>query len=203
MNFWKKAGIGLLTLVLLFGVYYASYRFYLYKYGNADKEKFARQLPERAVEVNRAEENKITQRTKLVIEHYNRRDDSVDEEQAAMPVEYIGMSREELADYLTTYAASPQLQDVEEGFEKYQILSFSNKEVVLRKIYFPAGTEYKYYLVEENGCVTVYYIDQKTVYEYTNILVEMLPEDIREQVQHGKYITDEDSLYDFLETYTS
>lgn len=203
MKFWKKAAIVLACICVLSAVYYGAYRFYLYKYGNEDREKFARQLAERTVEANSSEENKITHRTKLVIEHYNRRESSLVEENAVMPVEYIGMSREELADYLADYALSPSLDDAESGFEKYQITSFSPTQVVLRKIYAPSGNSCKFYIIEENGCATVYYIDLKTVYEYTNIIVETLPEDIQDQVRHGLYISDEDALYDFLETYTS
>lgn len=203
MLFLKRIGIVLLCMLLMFGIYYGSYRFYLYKYGDEDKEKFADQLSNKTVEANQGENNTITQRTKLTVEHYNRLEGSLYEQEETMPVEYIGMSREELTDYLEAYAKEPSLRDVEEGFEKYQILSFSPAQVVLRKISTPAGTRYNYYLTEENGCVTVYYIDKRTVFEYTNIIVDMLPEDIQEQVKNGKYVKDEDALYDFLETYTS
>lgn len=203
MKFWKKLGIVLACTFVLFGVYYGSYRFYQYKYGNKDKEKFAQQLSDKTLEVNSAEENIITQRTKLTIEYYDRITGMIEVEQTNMPVEYIGMSREELIDYLLDYAKDPNLEDIEAGFEKYQIMSFSSTKVVLRKILAPSKIAHKYYLVEEAGCVTVYYMDRKTVYEYSNIIVDLLPEDIRDKVKQGMYLTDEDALYDFLETYTS
>lgn len=203
MNFWKKTGIVLVCLVALTGIYYGSYRFYLYKFGNDDKAKFAEQLSDKSAEVNNSEKSTITQRTKLIIEYYNRTKESLVEEESVMPVEYIGMSRKELSEYLEAYSKSPDLEDVLDGFEKYQIMSFSSSQVVLRKISVTAGTEYKFYLTEEKGCVTIYYIDKKTIYEYTNIVVDGLPDDIQEQVRRGKYVTDEDALYDFLETYTS
>lgn len=190
-------------LLMLFGVYYGSYKLYLYKFGSHDKEQFAKQATKKSVEANGSQEQKITNKTKLTMEHYNQLDGTSYEEETNMPVEYIGMTREELADYLEKYAKTPTLADVEAGFEKYQIMSFSSSDVVLRKIVKPAGTEYKYYMVAENGCVTVYYIDKRTVYEYTNVLVDTLPEDVQEQVERGKYVMDDDALYDFLETYTS
>lgn len=201
MKVWKKAGVILLCLIGLFGIYYGSYRLYLYKAGNADKAKYENMS--KTAKVGNSEKNTVTQRTKLVIEHYNRETGSVVEESANMPVEYIGMTREALSEYLDEYSKAPGLKDVEEGFEKYQILSFSSSQVVLRKVFVPAGTQYKFYMTEENGCVTVYYIDKRTVYEYTNIVVDCLPDDIQEQIQRGKYVKDEDALYDFLETYTS
>lgn len=203
MVYLKRIGIVLLCMLLMFGIYYGSYRFYLYKYGDEDIKKFESRFSDNTVEANQGENNAITQRTKLTVEHYNRLEGSQYEQEEAMPVEYIGMSREELTNYLEEYAKAPSLHDVEQGFEKYQILSFSESQVVLRKICTPAGTQYHYYLTEENGCVTVYYIDKRTVFEYTNIIVDMLPKDIQEQVKNGKYVKDDDALYDFLETYTS
>ena len=120
-----------------------------------------------------------------------------------MPVEYIGMDRQELEDYLESYEQSPSISDLEIGFESYQVMSFSNKQVVLRKTFLPPNVMYKYYLTSQDGCVIVYYIDKKTVFEYTNICVDALPVEIQKQLQRGKYITDIDSLYDFLENYSS
>lgn len=201
MNFYKKTGILVLSLLTMTGVYYGSYKLYQYQVGNKDMEKY-QELYE-AKEANRTKEQTIHPKTTLVVEHYNRTEESVVEETAVMPVEYIGMNREELTQYLETYSKNPDLQDVQNGFEKYQLISFSDSQVVLRKISVTPGTEYKFYLAEANGCVTVYYIDRKTVYEYTNIVVDCLPDDVKQQILRGKYVTDEDALFAFLETYTS
>ena len=203
MNVWKKIGIAAGCLVVMFAIYYGSYKFYVYQFGRADKEKMESRLLSKSMTVDAKEEQTITQRTKLTVQIYNRVDGSIEEQEKTMPVEYIGMSREELLAALEDYRVSPSLADVEQGFEKYQVMSFSSSELVLRKVLSPPATEYKFYLYEENGCITVYYIDKKTVFEYTNILVDVLPDDIREQIARGKYVKDEDALYSFLETYSS
>ena len=41
------------------------------------------------------------------------------------------------------------------------------------------------------------------MYEYTQISLEMLPEDLREQVLEGYYMENEGELYSFLENYSS
>ena len=46
-------------------------------------------------------------------------------------------------------------------------------------------------------------MDKKTVYEYTDIKVEILPEEIQKQIRSGNYITDIQQLYNFLENYSS
>ena len=44
-----------------------------------------------------------------------------------------------------------------------------------------------YYLKELNGYVVVYLSDKKTVYEYTDISLEDLPENLQKEIQNGKY----------------
>ena len=60
-----------------------------------------------------------------------------------------------------------------------------------------------YYLKELNGYVVVYLSDKKTVYEYTDISLEGLPENLQKEIQNGKYIETSESLYGFLENYSS
>lgn len=60
-----------------------------------------------------------------------------------------------------------------------------------------------YYLAELNGYVVVYQEDRNTVYEYTDILVNELPDEVRNEVRSGMKIVGTDKLYGFLENYTS
>ena len=65
------------------------------------------------------------------------------------------------------------------------------------------GITCAYYLKELNGYVVVYLSDKKTVYEYTDISLEDLPENLQKEIQNGKYIETSESLYGFLENYSS
>ncbi len=60
-----------------------------------------------------------------------------------------------------------------------------------------------YYLKNVNGYVAVFLSDKKTVYEYTDIFCEELPEKIQEELVKGKYIETQEALYGFLENYSS
>ena len=202
MKFYHRIGLVFLCIMLMLIVSVGSYEVYMVTAGNKDKEKYETQ-EKSVVSVDKKDDTAITQRTKLKIENYNRKEGSIVEVDENMPVEYIGMDRQELEDYLESYEQSPSISDLEIGFESYQVMSFSNKQVVLRKTFLPPNVMYKYYLTSQDGCVIVYYIDKKTVFEYTNICVEALPVEIQKQLQRGKYITDIDSLYDFLENYSS
>lgn len=60
-----------------------------------------------------------------------------------------------------------------------------------------------YYLFEVNGYVVVYLSDKKTAYEYTSIEVTDLPYTLQNEIKNGKYVEDTETLYGFLENYSS
>ena len=66
-----------------------------------------------------------------------------------------------------------------------------------------AETELCYYLKSVDGYVTVFKSDKKTVYEYTTIRVDELPEDIQEKLVDGIKLTSLGQVYGFLENYSS
>lgn len=63
--------------------------------------------------------------------------------------------------------------------------------------------EYLYYLMGEDGYVNIYLADRKTIYEYTDIPLEILPLELQSEILEGKGISSEGELYDFLENYSS
>ena len=63
--------------------------------------------------------------------------------------------------------------------------------------------QYEFLLVDHNDYVAVYQLPEREIYEYTDVIMEVLPEDVQKEVQHGKYIKNEEELYNFLENYTS
>lgn len=60
-----------------------------------------------------------------------------------------------------------------------------------------------YYIKENEGYVIVYEADQKTVYEYTSIRVDELPNDLQESVKKGLKVDSLGQIYGFLENYSS
>ena len=60
-----------------------------------------------------------------------------------------------------------------------------------------------YYIEEEDGYVTVYYADQETVYEYTNIPVKSLPLAVQMELEEGICVRSLSQVYGFLENYSS
>jgi len=60
-----------------------------------------------------------------------------------------------------------------------------------------------FYLHNCNGYIVVYASDHQTVYEYTNIVIDELPEILQKEIENGKYIGTKEELYGFLENYSS
>lgn len=64
-------------------------------------------------------------------------------------------------------------------------------------------TPFEYVIVDEEGYLTVYRKDFKTVYLKTNISYWSLEKEMRERISQGYLIKDVQELYDFLENYSS
>lgn len=66
-----------------------------------------------------------------------------------------------------------------------------------------AAKEQIFYLKSLNGYVVVYLEDGKTIFEYTDIKVSELSEEMQQEIEQGKRITGLEKLYGFLENYSS
>jgi len=115
----------------------------------------------------------------------------------------IGMTKEELAAYLEAYMDDLSLAEYEQGLISYDIISFSQDNVILRKTYDINKVPYKYYVNISGGMVTVYYSDLNSVYEYTHIPAVELSEEDRLALIEGIYVKDREELYSILEGFSS
>lgn len=60
-----------------------------------------------------------------------------------------------------------------------------------------------YYIKDTDGYVTVYMADEETIYEYTTISIQSLPEEIQKELKKGKKVKTIGQVYGFLENYSS
>lgn len=120
-----------------------------------------------------------------------------------LPAQFVGMTRKEIEDYWSVYAMSPVLDDREDGFVNAMVDSYSAEQLIIKKVYEPLYLEECFYLRAEENYVVVYYGDNLTVYMYTGIRMDMLPENTRTEIENCKKIDSQESLYSFLESYTS
>ena len=84
-----------------------------------------------------------------------------------------------------------------------EVRAFSSGKVIVRMNYAYVEPTKSFYLRVENNSIVVYCDDNATVYMYTYLKAETLPEYIQTQVIMGMFMEDEAALYHFLETYSS
>ena len=120
-----------------------------------------------------------------------------------IPDMFIGMNREQFLAAMENYAAAPPLSEKERGFVSLDVLSFAPSRVVVQMNYRYVQPSKSFYVMAINGLIVVYKEDRQTVYQYTNIRLSQLPERLQQEIIGVMYIADEESLYDFLENYTS
>ena len=120
-----------------------------------------------------------------------------------LPDKYVGMNREQFLAAMESYAAFPPLSELERGFVGLEVLSFSRERVVIQMNYQYLQPSSSFYLAVLNNEVVVYLEDMETIYINTGIELESLPEDLQMDIIQMLWVKDEESLYNFLETYSS
>jgi len=141
--------------------------------------------------------------TKLIVENYNLKDNTSEKEVITMPAMYLGITRNGLIEQLDEYMNNLSIKDLEDGLIGFDLLYYSQEYVMLRKTYNLSEDYNKYFVKLNRGQITVYYSDRKTVYEYSDIDINQLPENLQIEIINGKEMKDEKELYDFLENYST
>lgn len=121
----------------------------------------------------------------------------------SLPGKYVGMNREQFLAAMDTYAASPPLKELERGFVGLEVLSFARERVVVRMDYRYVQPSSSFYLAAYDNKVRVYLEDQATIYIDTEIPMDSLPYELQQDILRMMRIEDEETLYHFLETYSS
>lgn len=172
---------------------------------NTDKETAANDADEEERIIEAAVENVpvVTMDTVYMVEEINLSDGSVLEKTEDIPLKYIGLDRDSLIEELKVYEQNPSLNDLKQGFESIELSAFSRERIVICKYYMREKENNGYYLMAENHFVIVYEEDKKTVHMNTDILLESLSDELQKEIIKGKYMENEQALYNFLESYSS
>lgn len=67
----------------------------------------------------------------------------------------------------------------------------------------PESAQTTYTLAVADGCLQVYVLETGQLYMETTIVYDLLPEEVRAQIDAGKYFDSEETLLEFLESYSS
>ena len=217
MKFVRRISLFLVTSVFLMGAGgYAALKAEQFFYPNRYQEKEVKQIVEQKNDsiteeadiqeqvIETAVENVpvVTADTTYLIEEINLVDGSIREKQEAVPVKYIGLDRESLIKELESYDRNPPLSEQEMGFETIELTAFSKDRVVICK-YYKEEEPKGYYLMVEDHFIVVYKEDKQRLHMNTDILLEDLNDKLKAEIIQGKYIENEEELYNFLESYSS
>jgi len=222
----KKVYIYLLSFlglsVLFSACYYLSYRRALYEFNKRAIERKndyeiieAKQnpTPEPVVEDDIHEDvteevaaqvaETVLPSTKYILEIYDKATNKLESQELNPPAALVGLTREEVIGYLDEYMQDMTLSEYNKGLVAYELQSFSQDEIVIRKTYDASAVPFRFYVVVKNGYVVVYNSDLKSVYNYTGIEAASLPEKDRVELSQGIYVNTLEELYSLLESYTS
>lgn len=206
---------------VLFGVcYYFSFKNALIKYNqnaveqntqllqevlqsSGENERLLRQLMEEEVYAVAISQDTLRENASYFLETCYLQSQTEEREQLALPGFMVGIDRKELNSYVDGYMDTMPVTEYLKGLVSFEIVSFSEDKVVLRKTYDETRVENQFYICSKNGLVVVYYSDLKTVYEYTDIRLDGLIDEVRQSIETGFYVKDIQEVYSILEGYTS
>ncbi|NLP35657.1 MAG: hypothetical protein GX359_10815 [Clostridiales bacterium] len=205
--------------VLFSACYYMSYRRALYEFNkNATQRNHnyemlevkleptqvpGEQINDETEEVGVEVSETVLPSTKYILEIYDKATNTLESQELNPPAYLVGLTREDIIKYLDDYMSDMTLSEYNKGLIAYELQSFSQDEIVIRKSYDVAAVPFRFFVVVKNGYVVVYNSDLKSVYNYTGIEAATLPEEDRIALSQGIYIDTLEELYALLESYTS
>ena len=148
-------------------------------------------------------EEKVTADTSYVVLEKDMDSGKIVKAKYALPEKYIGLTREQLLEQLLLVEANPPLTELERGFVSLELISFSKEQIQVQMNYQYVEPTGSFYIMAYDHYIVVMLDDKKTVFLSTNIKLSDLPVDIQQDIMRGLFIPNEESLYDFLERYTS
>lgn len=161
----------------------------IYTLEDDTKQKIGDEEITKTTEVAILNTARITPSTKLVYEYYYEGDGEIKREEEIPPYFLIDMSR----------------QDVEEKFPDWQLKSFSQSEVIMRKN-IPGKVKERYIIREYDGYVAVFFeepVDGVNLRELTDTPVATLTEEDQKKLKIGISILGDEELIKALENYES
>lgn len=217
----KKASIYLLsfmTLCIMFSACY--YMSYLHALNNFNQKAIEQKnllltLTEKAnptpAVTKEVDESISTIQSKMTVlpttiytlELFDMKLNTSDTQELNPPAYLVGLTREEILQYITDYMSDMPLSEYNKGLISFELISFSDKEIKIKKSYNEDFVPFRFYVVVKDGFVVVFNSDLKSVYSYTHILAKDLPEEDRIELSQGIYVNSLDELYALLESYSS
>ena len=134
-------------------------------------------------------DNKINESTKMIYQYYYKNDGMMEENEEIPPYFLLGFDFNDMLEY----------------YPDWQIISFSDKEVVMRKI-VEEDKEKSFIVTQKDGYIAVYYQNEdegNSLYEITGTPVSTLTHDEQVRLNDGIIVKGEYELAKILAEYNS
>ena len=194
-------------LLLMTGSFYLSYRNAYKDYSKRIEKQYVNNKQDTknndSIAVNRISETILKRKTDLYLESYKMDTGETTVEKLPLPSRLVGMRRMDVEHYLKNYMEDIPLDEKEKGLIAYELTYFSEGRIILKKTYENSLQNHAYYLTFDKQEVTVFYPDQKTIYSHTGIFKDTLTKDEIKELKQGIHISNEETLYSVLESYSS
>lgn len=199
---------------------------YLFSAGEVVLEQNVKAIPESA-QTSVSQEH-VTCDTIYTVSEYDLSTGRQEVYQELLPASLIGMNRRQLMEWVDDYNLSATLEDLEDGFLSLELVSFSPKEIRVRKrvqsvieqqtepieqpmqliqgettISVSENNAVYGCILAQEGLLTVYDGMRRHVILYTDISLFDLPENVQQEILEGKNVASEQELYNLLESYSS
>lgn len=158
---------------------------------------------ESTIPVDTVNEAIIIPSTKYILQAYDLTTGNMTENELKVPSYLVGLTRMQVIEYLHNYMQDLTFDEYKKGLTSFELLSFSEGKVTLRKTYNKDLVEFQFFLKSQNSKIVVYFGDKKTVYEYTEVEVDHLSQYDQLKLEEGIFVKDEEELYSMLENYSS
>lgn len=180
------------------GAYLYGYRYFA-EDGREEETGISPAVVMETVEAAVQDEVRLTKNTRYYMETFHIEKNSTIREATLLPTEVIGSNRKQFVEYLEKMMERIS----EEGLLSIELTNFTQDEVVVRKTYKEPKDPYEFYLDVQMGRVIVKNMEDDSLYAYTEIKFETLPEDLKREILRGYSVENLEELYEFLETYSS
>lgn len=218
MKFVKGISLFFVYPLVMFGIgFYAGVECMHFFYPGSNPVRETQELPEEnwpeqiadklqdeeAVKDVAASNETLSVDTEYVLEETDIASHSVVETVLTIPQQYVGLNREQFLECMEQYEMYPPLSELERGFVSLEVLSFARERVVIQMNYQYVQPSNSFYLAVHDNEVVVYLEDKETIYINTGILLEDLPEEVQLEIIQMLWMENEETLYHFLENYSS
>jgi hypothetical protein len=199
----KKAIFFCFSFFLVTSALSAAYYYSYQRAANRAREYSSIIEAEQVAKADTVKLQQVLPQTECIVESYDKVTGQMVLGELAEGEELLGKTRQEVLSYLSDYMEELPVSEQQKGLLSYELLSFSEDKVVLRKTYDTTSLGFQYYVAVFDNEVVVYYSDKKTVFDYTGISTENLPELELRKLNYGIYVKNQEELYGILENYSS